>query len=69
MKHEAESQDLIPWKDFMEGKLSKEIFHLQHLSLACPPLAPPLLTGDKEAYLACASIITCSIDLPKHLPP
>ena len=33
----AASQDLISWKDFMVGKLSKEIFSLQRLSLACSP--------------------------------
>ena len=37
MSRVAASQDLIPWKDFMEGKLSKEIFSLQRLSLACSP--------------------------------
>jgi hypothetical protein len=37
MSRVAASQDLIPWKDFMEGKLSKEIFNLQRLSLACSP--------------------------------
>ena len=35
MRRVAASQDLIPWKDFMEGKLSKEWFTLQRLSLAC----------------------------------
>ena len=37
MRKVAKSQDLIPWKDFMEGKLSVEIFKLQHVSLACSP--------------------------------
>ena len=37
MRRVAASQDLIPWKDFMEGKLSKEWFTLQRLSLACSP--------------------------------
>ena len=37
MRKVASSQDLIPWKDFMEGKLSKEIFVLQRRSLVCPP--------------------------------
>ena len=31
----AASQDLIPWKDFMECKLSKDILSLQCLSLTC----------------------------------
>ena len=30
----ATSQDIIPWEDSMEGKLSKEIFNLKRLSLA-----------------------------------
>ena len=37
MKCVARSQDLIPWKDFMEGKLSKEWFSLQRSSLVCSP--------------------------------
>ena len=35
MRRVARSQDLIPWKDFMEGKLNKEWFLLQRLSLVC----------------------------------
>ena len=35
IKRVARSQDLIPWKDFMEGKLSKEWFSLQRSSLVC----------------------------------
>ena len=37
MKQVADSQDLIPWKDFMEGKLSTEIFALQKSTLVCSP--------------------------------
>ena len=37
MRRVARSQDLISWKAFMEGKLSKEWFSLQRLSLVCSP--------------------------------
>ena len=37
MKRVAASQDLIPWVSFMEGKLSKEILHLQRRTLALSP--------------------------------
>ena len=37
MKRVAASQDLIPWKDFMEGKISREWFLLQSPSLSCSP--------------------------------
>ena len=37
MRTVAASQDLIPWRCFMEGKLSKEIFTLQRRSLARSP--------------------------------
>ena len=37
MRKVAASQDLIPWKRFLEGKLSKEIFLLQQHSLSCSP--------------------------------
>ena len=37
MSRVGASQDVIPWKYSMEGKLSKECFGLQRLSLACPP--------------------------------
>ena len=37
MRAVAEAQDLIPWKDFMEGKVAREWFLLQGPSLACSP--------------------------------
>ena len=37
MAQMAESQDLIPWVNFMEGKVSKEWLLLQRDSLACSP--------------------------------
>ena len=37
MQRVAESQDLIPWTSFMEGKLSEEIFKLQSSSPAASP--------------------------------
>ena len=37
MQRVAESQDLIPWTSFMEGKLSEEIFKLQSSTLAASP--------------------------------
>ena len=37
MQKVASSQDLIPWKDFMEGKISKDLFLLQHHSLSVSP--------------------------------
>ena len=37
MQRVAESQDLIPWTSFMEGKPSEEIFKLQSSTLAASP--------------------------------
>ena len=37
MQKVAHSQDSIPWTSFMEGKLSKEIFHLQQHTLSSLP--------------------------------
>ena len=36
MRVVVDCQDKIPWKSFLEGKVSKELFALQHSSLICP---------------------------------
>ena len=66
----AVSQDKIPWKDFMEGKLSKEIFSLQAQALACSPSklsaaswAKKLISHPNTAQLA------CPMDLSQCLSP
>jgi len=40
----AAQQDLITWKDFMEGKVSKALFCLQGNALSCSALSK-LFTG------------------------
>ena len=44
----ADSQDSIPWKDFMEGKLSKEIFALQGFYMIGSPALLTIASWSKQ---------------------
>ena len=48
MKQVAMEQDLIPWKSFMEGKVSSALLKLQSHSLACSPSKLPAGDWSKQ---------------------
>ena len=59
MQRVAESQDLIPWTSFMEGKLSKEFFVLQQHPLDC--------RLGQAAHIPDLADVACPVGLPQRL--